>query len=280
MTQKRKLDLKELELEIPSIDSNETKIILGGNDYGGGNGQFDMWYWGGNDGGGNNHHGDGDDEYAQNNDNNDGGDLDHYFDQDGGDNAGDWDADADGRHEGTFTDLGDGKTEYMLQDLPSIEVQSALDCWMEASEFLFEFFDKDGVVSDSEVEQFNLDVMDWFKDEYGVQNSWEALLRGLDIGEHADNFMNHFFENDKLSDISELVQALNEGNPAYAFVDSIHDDPQNDHNTNHAVVIVGYEYDQDGNFIFICADSATGEIERYPADHIDYDGVYAIFGLK
>ena len=269
MTQKKKLDLKELELQVPSIDSNETKIILGGNDYGGGNGQFDMWYWGPSTGVDAAH-----DNYQ------DQGDLDHYYDQDGGDNAGDWDADADGRHEGTFTDLGDGRTEYMLQDLPEIEVQSANDCWMEASEFLYEFFDEDGVVSDSEVEQFNLDVMDWFKDEYGVQNNWEALLRGLDVGEHTDNFMNHFFENDKLSDISELVQALNEGHPVYAAVDNIHDDSQNDHSTDHAVVIVGYEYDQDGNFVFICADSASGEIERYPADHIDYDGVYAIFGLK
>ena len=269
MTQKRKLDLKELELQLPSIDSNETKIILGGNDYGGDSvGNFDMWYWGGNNNGADAAH----DNYQ------DQGNLDHYYDVDGDgveDNAGD--GDTDGRHAGEYSDLPNGVKEYMLQNLPEIDVQTANECWMEAAEFLYEFFDKDGVVSDSDVEQFNNDVMDWFKDEHGVQNSWEALLRGLELGEHTDNFMNQFFENDKLSDISELVNALTEGHPVYAAVDSIHD---NEDKTNHAVIIVGFEYDQDGNFVFICADSSTGQIERYPADHIDYDGVYAIFGLK
>ncbi|GEN73915.1 hypothetical protein [Chryseobacterium lathyri] len=109
MTQRKKLNLKELELQLPAIETNETKIILGGNDYEDGifhliNEDGDTIVYivdsgdsapvGGNNVGGNNANDDdnagGDDNYV------DQGDLDHYYDYDGDgdgieDNAGDGD---------------------------------------------------------------------------------------------------------------------------------------------------------------------------------------------
>lgn len=109
MAQRKKLDLRELELQLPPMDSNETKIILGGNYYNDddstlfhlinpdgdtiihiiencvdGDGVL------GHIGQGNNNGGDDDDDYgAQNEDGySDQGDLDHWFDDAGGDDDG------------------------------------------------------------------------------------------------------------------------------------------------------------------------------------------------
>ena len=100
MAQRRKLDLKELELQLPSIDSNETKIILGGNDYGDGNGQFDMWYWGPNNGADAAH-----DNYQ------DQGDLDHYYDDNNGEDYHTPDLNG-GHHDDGYTDPGNSQNVY------------------------------------------------------------------------------------------------------------------------------------------------------------------------
>ena len=127
MAQKRKLDLKELELQLPSIDSNETKIILGGNDYGGDSvGNFDMWYWGGNNNGADAAH----DNYQ------DQGDLDHYYDVDGDgveDNAGDGD---DGN-----TDPGNNQNVYdgiNVEDYDNLIIDTGNPLFDQAIENLLE----------------------------------------------------------------------------------------------------------------------------------------------
>ena len=93
MSLKRKLDLKELELQLPPIDSNETKIILGGNDYD--DNFINHFLDGGNDTqlpgdfkitegphSGGHHHTEqpDDDDDDDGRDYDDYGDLDHYFD--------------------------------------------------------------------------------------------------------------------------------------------------------------------------------------------------------
>ena len=93
MAQKKKLDLKELELQLPPIDSNETKIILGGNDYD--DNFINHFLDGGNDSqlpgdfrisegphSGDHHHTEqpDDDDDDDGRDYDDYGDLDHYFD--------------------------------------------------------------------------------------------------------------------------------------------------------------------------------------------------------
>lgn len=101
MAQKKKLDLRELEMQLPPIESNETKIILGGSSYDGDNDPFNnifhlinedsetIWHiigecdGGGNHGGGNNNPPNNDDDgdgYGYDDGNGDEGDLDHYFD--------------------------------------------------------------------------------------------------------------------------------------------------------------------------------------------------------
>ncbi|WP_312303967.1 hypothetical protein [Chryseobacterium sp.] len=91
MTQRKKLNLKELELQLPAIETNETKIILGGNDYEDGifhliNEEGDTIVHiidncvDGNPGGGNNVGGSQEGNNAGADD--DQGDFDHYYDYD------------------------------------------------------------------------------------------------------------------------------------------------------------------------------------------------------
>ncbi|WP_449400663.1 hypothetical protein [Chryseobacterium wanjuense] len=201
------------------------------------------------------------------------GDFDYYYDNDYDDGY----TDADGRHDGVHTDTPDGHHNYVLQDLPDMDVQSALDCWLEAAEFLYKFFDNQ--YDNAEIDQFNNQCMQFVQNELNLQQLHETLLHGLPSGQPTEHFVNEFFENQKLSDVNGLIDALSQGHPVFAGVDSIHDDPNNN-NYNHQVVIVGYEYDANNNFVFICADSATGQIEYYPYDHINFNDLYAILGLK
>ena len=123
MSLKRKLDLKELELQLPPIDSNETKIILGGNDYddnfinhfldGGNDTQLpgDFKITEGPHSGGHHHTEQPDDDDDGRDDFDDYGDLDHLYDQDYDDGY------PDGGH-GTGTGTGWGSPTSIQFDAP------------------------------------------------------------------------------------------------------------------------------------------------------------------
>lgn len=287
MTQKRKLDLQELELQLPAIDLKETKIILGGNDYGdtdftplGGSemalpGDFSIQGGHGNGGHGNGENNGHDDDMNNFGDGGyeDQGELDQFYDDNNGEDVHSPDlVDPREYHQGQYTDSGP-KHHFELSNLPSIEVQSALDCWMEAAEFLYEYF-RPTATSD-EIDHFNNETIMQLAEILNVPPP-QAYLQGLPSGAATQQFVDHFFENEKINE-NQLIDALSNNQPVFAGVDSIHDDLDS---YNHQVVIVGYEYDDNGNMFFICADSATGQLEMYPYDHINFNDIYVIQGMK
>lgn len=283
MTQRKKLNLKELELQLPAIETNETKIILGGNDYEDGifhliNEDGDTIVYivensnggpgGGNNVGGNNANGD---------DNNvDQGDLDHYYDYDyddgGGDNAGDWDAD-DGGAVGEFHD-----GSYYIADfnnLPDTETQINQNaCVQTVMEYLHEFF-----TGTDDTGPWETSVVDWYQNQFGTN----PLLTGMS----SDNIyatLDHFFNIDVYTTPileDQIKNSLVEGHPFFASIGVDGNDNGFDINDPgdwaHAICIVGWNPEHNS---FIYYDPADGSYKDTYTSPITYLGGYSISGLK
>ena len=260
MKQKKKLDLKELELQLPPIESNETRIILGGNDYADGPFSFDMWYWGKKDGS----------DLDRNDNAQDQGDLDHFYDQDyddGGGNLG------NGGGPGQDGDHNNQGEEYKIDNLPAVDHQTSKECWMEAAEFLYKFFDKS--YNDTEIENYDQSLLKAVAQMTGG-GLYDAYHNGLN-NSYLEEFVNNFFEATKITQ-DKIIDSLQNGCPVYAAADAVFN---NDNAWDHVVIIIGYEYSvADKCFYFLCADSGTGTINRYEPSDINMDYIYSITGLK
>ena len=262
MKHKKKLDLKELELQLPSIESNETKIIIGGNDYadeypntGKAIDTSVAWDYLNNGGG---------------SDYNDPGDYDHFYDQDyddGGGNLG------NGGGPGQDGDHNNQGEEYKIDNLPAVDHQTSKECWMEAAEFLYKFFDKS--YNDTEIENYDQSLLKAVAQMTGG-GLYDAYHNGLN-NSYLEEFVNNFFEATKITQ-DKIIDSLQNGCPVYAAADAVFN---NDNAWDHVVIIIGYEYSvADKCFYFLCADSGTGTINRYEPSDINMDYIYSITGLK
>lgn len=224
MAQKRKLDLKELELQLPAIDLKETKIILGGNDYGdddfnplGGSdmrltGDFSIQGGHGNSNGGANDGGGYQDQ----------GDMDHYYDDNNGEDT--HTPDLDNGHQDDYNNQDAGPSGQNQQD--GIDVED---------------FDK--LIIDTGNSAFDDAITEIF-----ASNS-----------ELADLIME--LMGDGTNQITFAVADLgNDPTQPYKLAGTTHDpDPTNSHN-NYTITFNSHSFDQNGNYVYDASGTATDGI--------------------
>lgn len=271
---KKRLNLEELSLELPKIETNEARFLLGGDDYADspnncncpqGAESVDT----SNSSSGNNSNSSGPIDYN----------YDENYDPDNNDNQdydpveNDQDQDDDEHNNSTDNQQGDPHYIKPLNELPQIDHHpNANTCMPDAMEYIREFFTGiDDNTGDPTTDNVFFNQVSNF---YNSITFHDIQADGV-AEPYFQSIVDHFLHNNPI-DLAQpqaqadIFQALDNGNPILAAV-TMSD------GSNHFITIIGYNPD---NNQLIFADTATGQIHSTENVGFGLDYAWVITGVK